>query len=125
MNEQQIAHRIRQYLSRGLDLDAGTLARLKAARDQALARQRIESRIPVLAWAGDIIGKSGGPSALIPRMLLPTAVLILGLIAVNHWRDSQLAAEIEEIDAAVLTGDLPLDAYLDKGFDAWLKRPSY
>jgi hypothetical protein len=24
----------------------------------------------------------------------------------------------------VLTGDLPLDAYLDKGFDAWLKRSS-
>jgi len=49
-------------------------------------------------------------------------VLILGLIAINQWRDSQVAAEIEEIDAAVLTGDLPLDAYLDKGFDAWLRR---
>ena len=125
MNEQQIAYRIKQYLNRGLDLDAGKLARLKAAREQALARQRVESRIPVLAWAGDIIGRSGRPSTLVPRVLLPTAVLILGLIAVNHWRDSQLAAEIEEIDAAVLTGDLPLDAYLDKGFDAWLKRPSY
>jgi hypothetical protein len=124
MNEQQIAYRIRQYLNRGLDLDASRLARLKAAREQALARQRIESRIPVVAWAGDIIGKSGGPSVLIPRMLLPMIVLILGLIAVNHWRDSQLAAEIEEIDTAVLTGDLPLDAYLDKGFDAWLKRSS-
>jgi hypothetical protein len=125
MNEQQIAYRIRQYLNRGLDLDAGTLARLKASRELALARQRVESRIPVVACAGDIIAKSGGPSALIPRMLLPTVVLILGLIAVNHWQDSQLAAEIEEIDAAVLTGDLPLDAYLDKGFDAWLKRSSY
>ncbi len=125
MNEQQIAYRIKQYLNRGLGLDAGKLARLKAAREQALARQRVESRIPVVAWAGDIIGKSGGPSVLIPRMLLPTVVLILGLIAVNYWRDSQLAAEIEEIDAAVLTGDLPLDAYLDKGFDAWLKRSSY
>jgi len=125
MNEQQIAYRIKQYLNRGLELDAGKLVRLKAAREQALAHQRVESRIPVLAWAGNIIGKSGGPSTLVPRVLLPMAVLILGLIAINHWRDSQLAAEIEEIDAAVLTGDLPLDAYLDKGFDAWLKRPSY
>jgi hypothetical protein len=75
-----------------------------------------------LAWAGNAIGRSGGPSALIPRLLLPMAVLILGLIAINQWRDTQVAAEIEEIDAAVLTGDLPLDAYLDKGFDAWLKR---
>jgi len=125
MNEQQIAYRIKQYLNRGLELDAGKLVRLKAAREQALVRQRVESRIPVLAWAGNIIGKSGGPSALVPRVLLPMAVLILGLIAINHWRDSQLAAEIEEIDAAVLTGDLPLDAYLDKGFDAWLKHSSY
>jgi hypothetical protein len=125
MNEQQIAYRIKQLLNRGLDLDAGKLARLKAAREAALARQRVGSRVPVLAWADNVIGKSGGPSALIPRVLLPTAVLILGLIAVNQWRDTQVAAEIEEIDAAVLTGDLPLDAYLDKGFDAWLKRLSH
>jgi hypothetical protein len=125
MNEQQIAYRIKQCLNRGLELDAGKLVRLKAAREQALARQRVESGVPVLAWAGNLIGKSGGASTLVPRVLLPMAVLILGLIAINHWRDSQLAAEIEEIDAAVLTGDLPLDAYLDKGFDAWLKHSSY
>ena len=124
MNEQQIAYRIKQLLNRGLDLDAGKLARLKAAREAALVRQRGESRVPVWAWADNVIGKSGGPSALIPRLLLPMAVLILGLIAINQWRDTQVAAEIEEIDAAVLTGDLPLDAYLDKGFDAWLKRSS-
>jgi hypothetical protein len=72
-----------------------------------------------------LIGRSGGPSALIPRLLLPMAVLIFGLIAINQWRDTQVAAEIEEIDAAVLTSDLPLDAYLDKGFDAWLKPSSH
>jgi len=125
MNEQQITYRIKQLLNRGLDLDAGKLARLKAAREAALVRQRVESRVPLLAWADNVIGRSGGPSALIPRVLLPMAVLILGLIAVNQWRDSQLAAEIEEIDAAVLTSDLPIDAYLDKGFDAWLKRSSH
>jgi hypothetical protein len=124
MNEQQIAYRIKQLLNRGLDLDAGKLARLKESRERALACQHVESRVPVLAWAGNAIGRSGGPSTLIPRLLLPMAVLILGLIAINQWRDNQVAAEIEEIDAAVLTGDLPLDAYLDKGFDAWLKRSS-
>ena len=122
MNEQQIAYRIRQFLNRGLDLDSGKLARLKAAREQALARQRVEAPSFVLAWGDNVLGRFGGNASLVPRMLLPMAVLILGLIAINHWRDSQVAAEIEEIDAAVLTGDLPLDAYLDKGFDAWLKR---
>ena len=125
MNEQQIAYRIKQLLNRGLDLDAGKLARLKAAREAALVRQRVESRVRVWAWADNVIGKSGGPSALFPRLLLPMAVLILGLIAINQWRDTQVAAEIEEIDAGVLTSDLPLDAYLDKGFDAWLRRSSH
>src|SRR5260221_11524662 len=125
MNEQQITYRIKQLVNRGLDLDAGKLARLKAAREAALARQRIESRVPVLAWADNLIGKSGGPSALIPRVLLPMAVLILGLIAVNQWRDSQLAAEIEENAPAVLTNDLPIGTYLGKGLDSWLKPSSH
>lgn len=126
MNEQQIGYRIRQHLSQGLDdLDASKLARLKAAREQALARQRVASRVSFVAWADNVVGRWGGPSSLVPRMLLPMAVLILGLIAINQWRDTQVAAEIEEIDAAVLTSDLPLDAYLDKGFDAWLKRSSH
>jgi hypothetical protein len=125
MNEQQIAYRIKQLLNRGLDLDAGKLARLKAAREQALARQRVVAPAFVLAWADNLVGRLGGTASLIPRMLLPMAVLILGLIAVNQWRELQVAAEIEEIDTAVLTGDLPLDAYLDKGFDAWLKRSSH
>src|SRR5258706_16267121 len=86
MNEQQITYRIKQLLNRGLDLDAGKLARLKAAREAALARQRIESRVPVLPWADNLIGKSGGPSALIPRVPRPMSVLILGLISPNQWR---------------------------------------
>src|SRR3979490_1436384 len=113
MNEQQITYRIKQLLNRGLDLDADKLARLKAAREAALARQHVGSRVPLLAWADNVLGKSGGPSALIPRVLLPMAVLILGLIAVNQWRDSQLAAEIEENDTAVLTRCLAVDPYPD------------
>src|SRR5258707_1435008 len=124
MNEQQITYRIKQLLNRGLDLDAGKLARLKAAREAALARQRIESRVPVLAWADNLIGKSGGPSALIPRVLLPMAVLILGLIAVNQWRGLPNSPQIQGNDAPVFTSDLPIDAHPDQGFHASLKCPS-
>lgn len=124
MNEQQIAYRIKQLLNRGLDLDPDKLARLKDAREIALKHQPRPTRVALWAWSDNVLGRSDFTSKLVRRTLLPMAVLVLGLIAVNHWRDSQRAAEIEEIDAAVLAGDLPLDAYLDKGFDAWLKRPS-
>jgi hypothetical protein len=121
-NERQTAYRIKQLLNRGLDLDPGTLARLKQAREQALSRQRTRALAPVLAWADNVVGGRGGPSFLLSRVVLPMVLVIFSFVAISQWRDTQQAAEIEEIDAAVLTSDLPLDAYLDKGFDAWLKR---
>jgi hypothetical protein len=29
---------------------------------------------------------------------------------------------VEEIDSLLLTDDLPIDAYLDRGFQNWLKK---
>ncbi len=124
MNDHHFGYRIRQTLNQGLSLDAQTLVRLKAAREQALANQRVAVRNPVFAWANNITGRNGS-SSVVSRILLPAAVLIVGLFAINNWHQSQLVQEMVEIDAAMLTGDLPLDAYLDKGFDAWLKRSSH
>ena len=58
---------------------------------------------------------------LAPRLLLSGLILLLGLLVTNYWYQAQLIEENVEIDAAVLTGELPIDAYLDKGFGAWLK----
>jgi hypothetical protein len=33
-------------------------------------------------------------------------------------------SELEETDAAILSSDLPIDAYLDRGFQNWLTRTS-
>lgn len=124
MNEQQLAYRIRQKLNQGTDLDTATLARLEEARERALENQRTAAARPVFGWADNVTGRLADSGSFVSRIVLPMAALILGLLAINVWQQSQLAQEIEEIDAAVLTGDLPLDAYLDKGFDAWLKRSS-
>jgi hypothetical protein len=32
--------------------------------------------------------------------------------------------DIGELDAQLLTGELPIDAFLDKDFDSWLKSAS-
>jgi hypothetical protein len=125
MNEHNLGYRIRQILNHGLALDADKLARLKIARERAIARQRVTAPRRVLQWADNLTGNLGTSGSLVSRLLLPTAVLVLGLIAISTWRQAQLALEIEEVDAAVLTSDLPLDAYLDRGFDAWLKRSSH
>lgn len=124
MNEKQLAYRIRQKLNQGTNLDAATVARLEAARKCALEHQRATAARPVFAWADNVTGRLADSGSLVSRLVLPMAVLILALFAINVWQQSQRDQEVEEIDAAVLTGDLPLDAYLDKGFDAWLKRSS-
>jgi len=123
MNEQQTAYRIRQLLNRSLDLDPGKLERLKQARERALARQRTRALAPVRAWAENVTGGWGG-SHLLARVVVPMVLVVFSAVAIYQWRETQQAAEIEEIDTAMLTGDLPLDAYLDKGFDAWLRRSS-
>jgi hypothetical protein len=116
MNEQQL----RQLLNQGIPVRTEVAERLKHAREQALARQRPEPA-PALAWAGNVVGDVGwGGLAL--RVLIPLAVLLASGAALYTWQQNQRAAELEEIDSLLLTDDLPIDAYLDRGFQNWLKK---
>jgi hypothetical protein len=124
MKENHTAYRIRQHLNHGLALENSTSELLRAGRERALERQKIASRVPETAWAGSIHGYFEAPQSVLQRFVLPAAVLVISLLAINTWQQTQAVQEIEEIDAAVLAGDLPIDAYLDNGFDAWLKHSS-
>ncbi|WP_321783838.1 DUF3619 family protein [Paraburkholderia sp. J94] len=128
-----------QELRRALDesaasLPSATTVRLSAARKAALARKKAEPvlvRAPALAAAGvDAIG--GVPGGLpAPRrrsalarfaLAWPLAALVAGLFAIAYFEDQQRTAELADIDAAMLSDDLPLTAYLDHGFNAYLSR---
>jgi hypothetical protein len=50
--------------------------------------------------------------------------LAVGVAGVSVWNEFEKAAENEEIDSALLADDLPINAYLDKGFQAWLSEHS-
>jgi hypothetical protein len=124
MNEMQFGNKVRQVLNRGLvGVESGNAERLRAARERALARQRPEPS-PAMAWADNVVGRVGGWSGVAWRVLLPIAMLVVALAGVQYWQSSQRVAEIEEIDAQLLTDDLPIDAYLDRGFQNWLKQRS-
>jgi hypothetical protein len=124
MNEMQFGNRVRQVLNRGLAGVEGTTAeRLRAARERALARQRPEPS-PALAWADNVLGRVGGWGGVARRILLPLAMLLVAVAAMQYWQQAQRMDEIEEIDAQLLTDDLPIDAYLDRGFQNWLKQRS-
>ena len=121
MNEQQFGGKVRQILNQGLQLDATRMARLRAARERALERQRAEPAA-ALAWADNLLGNLGGWSGFSLRLVAPVVALALGAAAVYTWQQNQRLAEVEEIDAQLLTDDLPIDAYLDRNFQNWLKK---
>lgn len=124
MNEREFGHQIKQQLDQTLDLNPAALNRLQVARQQALARQRLSEPVFVLAWVDAVAGRmSGNPASA--GIVLAGAALILALAGIQYWQRAPTAEEIEEIDAALLTSDLPINAYLDKSFDTWLKRSQY
>jgi hypothetical protein len=123
MNEPQFGDKIAHLLNQGLRLDGQKLALLRAAREQALLRQRPEST-GLLVWAGNVIGDWGGWGGVSLRLLAPVVALAIAFSAVYTWQQNQRAAEVEEIDALLLTSDLPIDAYLDRGFQNFLKTRS-
>lgn len=119
--EAQFALRVRRQLNLGARVDVHIAARLRAAREQALARHSTEPAAG-LELADNVIGRIGGARGLSLRVLLPLVILAVALFATYRWQQAQHAAEVEELDAQLLSGDLPIDAYLDQGFAAWLKR---
>ena len=130
MNEIKFANKIRQALNEGARLEGArgkALAeRLHAARERALALKKPE-RAPAFAWARVTSGDSGvlgGVGGFSLRVLLPSVLLVAGLVSIYNWQLEQRAANNEELDAQLLTDDLPIDAYLDRGFEAWLKKIS-
>ncbi len=122
MNEHETAKKITGYLDRGTaELKAGVAFRLQRARQLALSRLS-EQEAPQLSLA-EPGGGSFGSHRFFSATRLSVAVLLLvaGVFAYNYWETAQQARDIEETDAAILSSELPIDAYLDPGFEAWLK----
>ena len=134
MNAKEInfAYRVRHALNENLDhLPDATSSRLAAARQIALSRKKADSGrrvfVPRLAAAhGSSAGDSGGffsrPLSWLGRMsvALPVVVVCVSLVGMYQVEKRQHIVDLAEIDAMVLSDELPLNAYLDHGFNAYL-----
>lgn len=120
--EREFAHKVRHHLNLGTEaIDRGTAGRLFAARQKALAHQKTAGVQLSLAGAGHLVADWILPHA---RALVAMVGLSIGVVGVTTWNEHEKAAELEELDSALLTDDLPINAYLDKGFLAWLSEHS-
>ena len=126
------AKKITTYLDHGIaDLKPGTSYRLQLARAEALARladpQLAPERRAALAQAGNGSGTaSAGRGASRPGwwLWIGIALIVAAGFGYQQWQAYQQLYDIEETDAAILSSELPIDAYLDRGFQNWLKRAS-
>jgi len=116
MNEEELAERIAKYLDSGLDdLPAGTLYRLRLAREKALSQVR-DDELPD-------VPRAAAATLLSRRLLVPVFAVILMLSGLVVWQQQSIQStrtELAELDAQVLSDELPVTAYLDQGFEVWL-----
>lgn len=131
--EREFALAIRRALEESAgQLPQPTLDRLALARRTALLRKKPDAApefVMVPAFAGSMPGISYGTGrAPATRrrtrfaMIWPVLALLASLTAIAYWEDQQRLAETADIDAAMLSDELPLNAYLDHGFNAYLSR---
>jgi hypothetical protein len=115
-------------------LDAATLElphdiaeRLRAARTQAIAQRKTAAlqsarSVQVSANGEATLGgdeRTGWWHRL--ASALPLIVLLAGLVTIHVVQNEQRARDLAEVDAALLTDDLPPAAYADPGFVQFLK----
>ena len=123
MSETEIVKKIMGYLDHGAaELKAGTVYRLQLAREEALARFADPKRASGLALSGAGGGTLGGRRPLFDaRVWVGVLLIVGGVLYYQYWQSMQQVRELEQLDAAILASDLPIEAYLDGGFQTWLK----
>lgn len=113
----------------GLPHDIGE--RLRVAREQAVSRRKQPAA--VLRQRAAMAASRNGNTATLSfgddglgfwgRLTSAAVVLVMaaGLIAINVIQDDDRTMEVADLDAALLTDDLPPEAYADPGFLQYLK----
>jgi hypothetical protein len=119
------AYKVRHALNEHAEhLPSSTVDRLAAARKAAMARKKPDA--PVRLAQRQIAGNIGSlfSFSTLGRMavVVPLLALVVGLAGIYQYEEQQRIAEMAELDAALLADDLPLTAYLDTGFNAYLEQ---
>jgi hypothetical protein len=126
--QDRFGRRVAAHLAAGTaEIPHDITERLRAARVQAVARRKqthLLAASSVVASGGTAaLGFGDGGQSLLNRIAsaLPLIALAAGLILIHTIENDRRASEVAEVDAALLTDDLPPSAYADSGFVQFLK----
>jgi hypothetical protein len=127
--DENFSKKLTGYLDIGAaELKAGTVYRLQNARAAAMARlaepggvRTSQSRLAhAFASAGGSAPSGGRSLWTSARLWLGIAIIVAAGFGYQQWQLYQQVNDIVELDAQILSSDLPIDAYLDQGFRNWL-----
>jgi Protein of unknown function (DUF3619) len=123
MDEKEFAQKITRTLDWGTSqIDGDKLAKLRNARQAAMKNYREPVNVlGLVTVSGQTLDVSNWIRK--PLFWLPILAVVAALVTVNVM-DDDVADEAGELDAKLLTGELPIDAFLDKDFGSWVKDSS-
>ncbi|MDB5991812.1 MAG: hypothetical protein JWQ10_3215 [Herbaspirillum sp.] len=131
----QFAYKVRHALDRNLDrLPESTTQRLAVARALAMSRKKQAAPFIQMQHSPRLSGVTGGtmsfPSndsklfAWLGRLgvVLPILLGIVLFVGIYQSQERNRIAELADIDSEILSDELPISAYLDHGFKAYLAK---
>ena len=129
VQEINFGYKVRHALNEQLDnLPTSTTDRLASARKMALSRKKSESPLRMLVRQRAFAGEAGTISnerfswTMRFALAIPLIVLVCGLIGIIQYEKQVRIDETADIDAAMLSDEVPLTAYADTGFNAYLEK---
>lgn len=132
MNAQELdfAYKVRHILNESTDhLPSHVVDALESSRKIAVSRKKKDSPLRVLAGqpalAGGLRNLFVEPGSYwLSRLaaLATLAALVGGLMGIYHHETQKQIRETAEMDVAVLSDELPPNAYLDPGFKHYLHK---
>lgn len=121
--EEHFGRRLAARLTAGsVDLPHDRAERLRAARVRALARRQVVQlrTAPVVVASGGAATLGGGWWTRVAS-IAPLVALVVGLVTISILQEEHRASELADVDAALLTDELPPAAYTDPGFLQFLQ----
>lgn len=129
--QDRFALKATSYLSAGTaDLPYDISERLRAARAQAVSKRKIAKvqtagSVQLNGSSASMTLGSGSGDGLSwwarAGSFVPLITLVFGLLVINSVQNENRAQELAEVDAALLTDELPPAAFADPGFVQFLK----
>ena len=122
MNEKEFGKKLQPWLERSAaGVGEMQATRLRSARLRALDAYREPVNLFGFVTVGQDTVQTIKYSVLQQALLWLPLVILLAMLTMRILSPE---VDIGELDAQLLTGELPIDAFLDEDFDQWLKSAS-